>query len=234
MKIEVWSDYVCPFCYIGKRELERALASTGFASQADVAFKAYQLDTQTPAHSEETIEEVLAKKYSATPEAMKQQTIGITARAKEVGLTYNFDNMHPANTFKAHRLAKYAATVGKEKDMTERLLYAYFTENKQIGMEDVLVELAVEVGLEAEAVKAALQDERFAAETLVDMQQAQQIGVRGVPFFVLNDKYAISGAQPKEVFEEAIRKIAAEENLSPSLQMLSDDSATCDGDNCKF
>lgn len=234
MKIEVWSDYVCPFCYIGKRELERALASTGFAAQAEVVFKAYQLDPQAPAHSDETIEQALAKKYSATAEAMKQQTAGIAQRAKEVGLDYNFDDMHPANTFKAHRLAKYAETVGKEKEMTERLLRAYFVENQKIGYEDVLVALAKEIGLDEEATKAALQDERFAAETLVDMQQAQQIGVRGVPFFVLNDKYAISGAQPKDVFEQAIRQVAEEENLKPKLQMFGDESATCDGDHCDF
>lgn len=234
MKIQVWSDYVCPFCYIGKRELEIALKETGFASQAEVEFKAYQLDPNTPVGIEETMHEALAKKYGTTPDAMNQQFDGITARAAEVGLEYHFDKMHPENTFKAHRLAKYAATVGKEKEMTERLLYAHFTENKRIGDKAVLVALAKEVGLEEDAVKAALQDERFAAETLVDMQEAQQIGVRGVPFFVINDKYAISGAQPNDVFTKAIQQVAEEENLKPALKMFGDDSASCDGDNCQI
>lgn len=234
MKIKVWSDYVCPFCYIGKRELENALKKTGFQDQVEVEFKAYQLDPNTPKNTEETIHEALAKKYSTTPEAMKQQAEGITKRAAEVGLTYNFDGMHPENTFKAHRLAKFAATKGKEKEMTERLLYGYFTENKRIGSDDVLIELAKEIGFDEAEVKEALEEERFAAETLVDMQEAQQIGVRGVPFFVINDRYAISGAQSNDVFVQAIEKVAAEENLKPTLQMFGDDSATCDDGHCSL
>lgn len=234
MKIQVWSDYVCPFCYIGKRELENALKETGFDSQVEVEYKAYQLDPTTSVENNEKFQETLAKKYDMTPEMVQQQTEGIKARAAQVGLDYHFEDMYNENTFKAHRLAKYAATVNKEKDMTERLLKAYFVENQRIGNEAVLVALAKEVGLEEEAVTAALQQESFATETLADMEEAQKVGVRGVPFFVINEKYAISGAQPSDVFKKAIQQVAEEENLTPALKMFGDESATCDGDNCKL
>ena len=158
MKIEVWSDYVCPFCYIGKRELENAIEKTGFQDQVDIELKSYQLSPDSPATSEESIYEVLAKKYGTTIEQVKAQTAGIIDRAATLGLNYQYENMKPANTFKAHRLAKYAESVGKGAEMSERLLQAYFIENQEIGLTDILVGLGVEIGLERQAVKDVLND----------------------------------------------------------------------------
>ncbi len=235
MKIEIWSDYVCPFCYIGKRELENALKKTGYQDQVEVELKSYQLSPEAPASTEESIYESLAKKYGMTIEQAKQQSEGIIARANSLGLNYHYENLSPANTFKAHRLAKYAESVGKGAEMSERLLRAYFSESKQIGLADVLVELAVEVGLDKQAVEDILNDGSFADEVLTDIEQASQIGVRGVPFFVINGKYAISGAQPGEVFEQAVRKVAEEDGLRPSLQMMGQEgTGICTDGKCEL
>lgn len=235
MKIEVWSDYVCPFCYIGKRELEKAIKNTGFEGKIDVEFKAYQLDPTTPAESDESMYTALARKFGSSEEQAKAQTEGIAARAKEVGLHYDFDKMTPANTFKAHRLSKFAGEHGLEKEMTERLLKAYFEEGMKIGNTDVLVSLATEVGLEEAAVRDLLTNDQFAAEVLADIQQAREIGVQGVPFFVLNEKYAVSGAQPTSVFEQAIKQVAEEEGLRPGLKMMgSGESGVCKDGQCEL
>lgn len=235
MKIEVWSDYACPFCYIGKRELEKAIQTTGFQGKVDVHFKAYQLDPTAPAETNESIYTSLAKKFGSSEEQAKAQTAGIIERAKEVGLNYNFDEMKLGNTFKAHRLAKFAGTINKEKEMNERLLKAYFEEGAQLGNNDVLVTLAKEVGLEEQLVRDFLADDQYAVEVLADIQQAREIGVQGVPFFVINDKYAISGAQPTSVFEQAVKQVAEEEGLRPGLTMMgSGDSGVCKDGQCEI
>lgn len=235
MKIEVWSDYVCPFCYIGKRELENAIEKTGFQDQVDIELKSYQLSPDSPATSEESIYEVLAKKYGTTIEQVKAQTAGIIDRAATLGLNYQYENMKPANTFKAHRLAKYAESVGKGAEMSERLLQAYFIENQEIGLTDILVGLGVEIGLERQAVEDVLNDGSFADEVLSDIQEASQIGIRGVPFFVFNGKYAISGAQPGEVFENAVRQVAQEDGLRPSFKMMGQEGiGTCTDGKCEL
>ena len=224
MKIEVWSDYVCPFCYIGKRELENALEKTGFKDQVEVEFKSYQLSPDAPATSEQSIYENLAEKYGMSLEQAKAQTLGVKARAQEVGLAYDFEHMKPANTFKAHRLAKYAESVGKGAEMSEGLMKAYFIETQEIGLTNILVDLAVEVGLDRQAVEDVLNDDTFATDVLTDIQQASQLGVRGVPFFVINNKYAISGAQPGEVFVNAVSQVAKEDGLLPSLKVIGQES----------
>lgn len=235
MKIEVWSDYVCPFCYIGKRELENALEKTGFTDQTDVVLKSYQLSPGSPATTEESIYEILAKKYGASIEQVKAQTEGIKARASEVGLAYDFEHMKPGNTFKAHRLAKYAESVGKGSELSEKLMNAYFIEAKAIGLTENLVDLADEVGLDRQAVEDVLNDGSFSEEVLEDIQQASQIGIQGVPFFVINGKYAISGAQPGEVFENAIRQVAEEDGLRPSLKMMGQEgTGICTDGKCEL
>lgn len=235
MKIEVWSDYACPFCYIGKRELEKAIQSTGFEGQIDVQFKAYQLDPTSPAESDESVYESLAKKYGSSIEQTKAQTAGVAKRAKEVGLNYDFDSMKQGNTFKAHRLAKYAETVGKAKEMTERLLKANFEEGAQLGNTEVLIGLAKEVGLEEQAVRDFLADDQFATDVLADIQKAREIGVQGVPFFVVNDKYAISGAQPTTVFEQAVKQVAEEEGMTPGFKMFgAEDTGVCKDGQCEI
>lgn len=209
MKIEVWSDYVCPFCYIGKRRLEEAIEQTGL--EVEVVFKAYELDPNSPKESEEPIQVGLAAKYGMSVEEAKNMTDNVGEQAKSVGLDYDFKKMKPANTFDAHRIAKLAEQLGVAPEVSERLLKAYFVDGEKIGREDVLIRLAEEAGIPGGRAKEVLATDEFTDEVKMDIAEAGQIGVKGVPFFVIDRKYAISGAQPVEAFAEALKKAAQED-----------------------
>ena len=206
MKIEVWSDYVCPFCYIGKRHLEEAIQLAGLEDKVEVVYRAFELDPNTPATSEKSMAAVLSEKYNMSIEEAKAMTENVAAQAKAVNLIYDFEKMTPSNTFQAHRLAKFAEEAGLGEKMTERLLYAYFTEGEKIGTFETLLKLAEEVGLSKEQTKEMLHSEAFIHEVKKDIEEAGQIGVQGVPFFVIDRKYALSGAQPVTTFVEALQK----------------------------
>lgn len=232
MKIEVWSDYVCPFCYIGKKQLEIALDELGYGEAIEVSYKSYLLDPSTPVDTTSSVYEELSRKYQISLDEVKKMTANVTARAKEVGLEYNFDDMKSANTVKAHRLAKWAETEGKEQQFTERVLKAYFLEGEAIGQTDVLLTLAKEVGLSAEKAHQVIESDEYMEQVQQDIAVAQNLGVRGVPFFVIDNKYGISGAQPQEVFEQTIEKAAQESGLRKPLKMQGVDGAACTDDSC--
>lgn len=213
MKIEVWSDYVCPFCYIGKKQLEIAIDELGYGDKVEVEYKSYLLDPSTPVDTNSSVYEELQRKYQMPLEEVKKMTENVSTRAKEVGLDYNFDDMKSANTVKAHRLAKWAETAGKGQEFTERVLKAYFLEGQAIGQTDVLLALVKEVGLSVEQAQQVIDTDDFVVEVQQDITAAQNLGVRGVPFFVIDNKYGISGAQPQEVFEQTIEKAAQELGL---------------------
>lgn len=213
MKIEMWSDFVCPFCYIGKTRLEKALEQFSHSDEVEVEFKSFELDPNAPSHSDKNIHESLAEKYGISIEQAKQNNMQIGVQAAQIGLTFHFDEMKPTNTFDAHRLAKYAKNQGKEREMIERLLHAYFTESKNIGDTATLADLAEEVGLDRqEALHVLNSKEIYVSDVRADQRMAQQLGVTGVPFFVINQKYAISGAQPIETFFSALEKVWEEES----------------------
>jgi len=232
MKVEVWSDYVCPFCYIGKRELERAIKDSGYEGQIEVELKSFLLDPTTPANTDKSVYESLSKKFNISEEQAKEMTKNVAARAKEVGLDYNFDIMKEANTTAAHRLAKWAETKGKGPSFSERLLQSYFLEGGAIGKQDVLLSLVEEVGLDKTEAQEILNGNQFADEVEQDISEAQNLGVRGVPFFVLDNKYGISGAQPKAIFDQAISKAAEEAGLKPKLKMVGENGNACIDGSC--
>lgn len=237
MKIEVWSDYVCPFCYIGKRRLEHALAQFPYKDQVEVEFKSFELDPNSPKYSGKNIHEALAAKYGMSVEQAKKTNEGIGQHAASVGLTFNFEDMKPTNTFDAHRLAKYAKVNGKEAVLTEKLLHAYFTESKEISGHDTLADIAEEAGLDRQEALNTLQDKNaFANDVRIDEAIAQQYGISGVPYFIINQKYAISGAQPPETFANALQKVWEEESAAaPKFQHLSGagaEDASCVDGNC--
>lgn len=234
MKIEVWSDYVCPFCYIGKRQLEKAIKESGYEEQIEVEYKSFLLDPSTPVDMEESIYTALAKKYNLSVEEAKKMTANITSRAEEVGLEYNFDEMKTANTMAAHRLAKLANELGKAPAYNERLMKAYFLEGEAIGRLEVLKRLAEEAGLDTAKVEDVLAGNHFEEAVEADIYEAQQIGVRGVPFFVFNKKYGISGAQPQPLFAQTIEQAAAEAGLKKSIQLVGDGGATCTDGECEL
>lgn len=211
MKIEVWSDYVCPFCYIGKRRLEQALKEMGLDGKAEIVFKAFQLEPDAPATADERMEERLAAKYGITVEEAEKMTENVVIQAKTVDLAYDFENMRPANTFNAHRLAKLAEQEGKGEAVAEQLLNAYFVQGEKIGTDEVLLRIAEEQGILRERAESMLQSNEFAGEVKKDIAEAGQIGIKGVPFFVINRKFALSGAHPVESFVNTLQK-AQEEN----------------------
>lgn len=234
MEIAIWSDYVCPFCYIGKRRLEQALEETGYASQATLQLKAYQLDASTPEVVTESMYESLARKYRTSIEQARSMTANVTEQAKSVGLDYNFEEMKGANTARAHRLVKFADTQEKGYVLGESLLKAHFLDGQNINDIEVLVKLATDVGLDETEARRVVESNEFFPQIQIDQTEAAQIGIQGVPFFVLNNKYAISGAQPIEVFKEAIEKVAQEEGLTPSLQFVGGNGPTCTDDSCEI
>ena len=232
MKIEVWSDYVCPFCYIGKRQLEMAINESGYEGQIEIELKSFLLDPTTPTDTEQSVYEALAEKYKTTEEQIKSMTENVALRAKEVGLLYQFDTMKNANTVAAHRLAKWAKEKGLSAELSERILKGYFLEGAAIGKHEVLLQLAEEVGLNKDEAREILNSNQFADDVEQDIAEAQNLGVRGVPFFVVDRKYGISGAQAQELFNETIKKAAEEAGLKPKLQMVGNDAAVCVDGQC--
>ena len=211
MKIEIWSDVMCPFCYIGKRHLEAALEDFPQKDQVEIIWKSFQLNPHMPESSEESVYEYLAKSKGISLEQSKEMHKRVELMAKNAGLHYNFDIAQVANSFKAHRLLQLAKRNNRGNELKEALLQAYFTEGKNTSDKQVLTELAEQVGLTAEDVELALSNEAFANYVRNDIEEARQIRVQGVPFFVFDRKYAISGAQPVEYFKATLAKILAEQ-----------------------
>ncbi|MBO1583406.1 DsbA family oxidoreductase [Bacillus sp. XF8] len=222
MKIEVWSDFVCPFCYIGKRRLEKALEQFPHKNDVDVEFKSFELDQNAPIYSGISIHEAIASKYGISIEEAKQNNKQIGNHAATVGLIFNFEEMKPTNTFDAHRLAKFAKEHEKEKDIIENLLFAYFTESKNLSDVETLVDIAETSGLDRqEALNVLNNKNAYANDVRIEEAIAQQYKITGVPYFIINQKYAISGAQSLETFVGALQKVWEEENPQSTLQDLS-------------
>lgn len=215
MQIDVWSDFVCPFCYIGKRRLEKALADFPQREQVTVTFRSFELDPQAPNDPAEPVLAVLARKYGISPDEARRMTDSVAQQGAAEGLVFRFEQAVSANTFDAHRLFKYAAAQGLGDAMAEKLFHAHFSAAEHIGRRETLFRLAAEIGLEREDVANVLEDAgAFADEVRSDERRAQQFGVRGVPFFLFNGKYVLSGAQPVEVFREALAEVWRKENGS--------------------
>jgi predicted DsbA family dithiol-disulfide isomerase len=229
MKVEIWSDIACPFCYIGKRRFEAALERFPASSQVEVVYRSFELDPHAERDIDHDVHDMLAAKYGMSREQAKAMNENVTEQARSVGLTYRLDQMILTNTLDAHRLIQYASRHGKMIEMKERLLKAYFTDSMHVGDHDTLVALAAEVGLDPQETASMLKGDEYKAEVRADEQEAGKLGIRGVPFFVINRKYGISGAQPTEVFVEALQKAWEEE--SP-LTMINDTGSNEEGDAC--
>jgi predicted DsbA family dithiol-disulfide isomerase len=211
MKVEIWSDIVCPFCYIGKRRLEAALANFEHADQVEVVWKSFQLNPNQVTNPNITVIEDLAQKKGWTLEYASDASEAVADMAAEEGLVYDFEKAIPANTFKAHRLLQFAKTKGLGSEMKEALLHAYFLDGKNVDDTETLAALAASAGLPDEETKAVLKDEQAYRDAVMnDIAEARQLGVSGVPFFVINRKYGISGAQPLSVFSDTLAKVWAE------------------------
>lgn len=207
MKIEIWSDYVCPFCYIGERKLKEALNRTN-ANNVEIIFKSFELNPDSKEFYEESIDELLSNKYGISIEQARQSNERIISAAKDVGLEFNFKDLKPTNTFKSHRLSNYAKSEGKLNEYTEKVMESYFTKSLNISDKDLLVEIATEIGLDKEKAKSLLDSDLYSKEVRSDEAQARELGISGVPYFLFNGEVSINGAQPVEEFIRVIEQLS--------------------------
>jgi len=233
MKIELWSDFACPFCYIGKKRFEDALQQFKHKNKVSVVYKAYQLNPDAPKVMKGSAYEAFAKGHHTTVEQAKERFKMFTQNAKTVGLTYNYDIIQMTNTFDAHRIAKWSNQFGKEDLLTQRLMKAYFTDGINLADHESLINLVAELGLDTNKAREVLASNQFADQVKNEITEGRQIGVQGVPFFVLNRKYGVSGAQQTEYFLNALNQIWQEENPLQSLDSQ-DDSQACEHEECGF
>jgi predicted DsbA family dithiol-disulfide isomerase len=215
--IDVWSDIACPWCYIGKRNLEKGLAETsrdGDAPEVTVVYHSFELSPDTPVDFAGGEADYLATHKGVSREQAQQMLDRVTGVAADAGLEYRFDRLQHTNTVKAHELLHFAKEQGRQLELAERLMSAYFTEGRHLGQEDELVALAADAGLDSESAREALRSGRFLAAVRADQQQAAAYGINGVPFFVVDGKYGVSGAQPPEAFAQVARQVWAEHRES--------------------
>lgn len=231
MTIEIWSDVMCPFCYIGKRKFETALSQFKHRSNIDIVWKSFQLAPDLKTNPNKTIHQFLAEHKGMSLEQAKGMNDQMAQVAKQVGLQYDFDKAIPANSFNAHRFSHLAKQHSLQNDAEERLFKAYFTEGKNIDDISTLVQLGQEIGLDAAETKTVLESDQYTNDVHQDIYEAQQVGVRGVPFFVLDRKYAISGAQDSETFLQAIDTSYSEWlQQHPSAALDITEGASCKAD----
>lgn len=213
MKIEIWSDFACPFCYIGKRKLEIALNKFQYKDEVELVFRSFELNKESKKKYDGNLNEIISKKYGITLEQAQISNNQIIQQAKEVGLNYNFDNIIPTNTFDAHRLSHYAKAKGKMKELIERILKAYFEEALNISDHKVLANLAGEVGLDRDEAGSVLASDRYEEDVRKDEQMASELKITGVPYFIFNNQYVVSGAQSPDLFLEVLEKVKKEDKI---------------------
>ncbi len=210
MKVEIWSDIACPWCYIGKRRFETALAAFSHKAEVQVHWRSYQLDPSLPEHYDGTGLAYLSERKGMDPDSVRQMFDHVKEQAAAEGLNYDFDKTVVANSFQAHQLLHLAAAHGKGDDVKEALLSAHFERGEDIGSREFLVRTGAQAGIPAAEVAEALAGDKYADDVRSDILQARSLGVTGVPFFVIDRKYGISGAQPAELFGQALEEAWAQ------------------------
>jgi predicted DsbA family dithiol-disulfide isomerase len=208
IKVDIWSDVQCPWCYIGKRKFEAAVAE--FDGEVDVEYHSFELAPDTPVDFDGTPLDYLAQRRGISPEQADQMLERVTGIAASVGLDYDYDHIHQTNTIKAHELLHYAKSQGRQLDMKERLLKAYFVDGRHVGRIEDLADLAAEIGLDRDDVVRVLTEERYLPDVKADVAQAGEYGINGVPFFVFDAKYGVSGAQDPATFANVLAQVASE------------------------
>ncbi len=227
MRIEIWSDIVCPWCYIGKRRLETALADFPYADQVEIVWRSFQLDPSAPTTPVETVADHLGRKYGGGPAAGRQMIERVTAMAAAEGMSWRHDESLRVGTIDAHRLLHAAGD--QRGELKEALLHAYFAEAQNVADHETLTRIATEVGLDEVLVKEVLTTDQYAAEVEADVRQAAAYGATGVPFFVIDEKFGISGAQPAETFLQVLER--AWTDTHPTLEVVGGEDA-CGPDGC--
>lgn len=212
MEITIWSDFVCPFCYIGQTHLERAMDNFDHADEITIEHKSFELMPGAKYDPSKNFYEAFADLKDTTVEQVEQMNNQVTQMAAATGLNFNFSGMKMADTMPAHRVFQYAKTQGKDDEYFKAFYTAYFEDGALISDEDTIVALSESVGLDGDKVREILASEnQFQAEVTADIFRAGEVGVQGVPFFVFNNKYAVQGAQPVEVFQQVLDQVYTEE-----------------------
>jgi predicted DsbA family dithiol-disulfide isomerase len=212
IKVDIWSDVQCPWCYIGKRKFETGVEL--FGDDVEVEYHSFELAPDTPVDFDGSPVEYLSQRKGLAVDKVHEMLDRVTEVAQSVGLTYNYDAVHQTNTIKAHELMHFAKEHGKQAEMKERLLSAYFVEGKHVGRIEDLADLAEEVGLDRALAHQALTEGRFLADVKQDVAQAEAYGISGVPFYVIDGKYGVSGAQDPETFKNVLEQ-ARDERHTP-------------------
>jgi len=206
MKIEIWSDVVCPFCYLGKHKFENALAQFADRENIEVEWKSFQLNPGLVTDTTISIHQYLSEIKGYPLEQALKMNERFLVSGKPLGLEYNFDKIIVANSYKAQNLIHFAKHQGKQNEMEERLFEAYFTEGKNIDDNNILVLLATETGLNVEGLEQVLENKTYDDQVQKDIDEASQLGIHGVPFFVFNRQFAVNGAQDTSVFLDTLKK----------------------------
>jgi predicted DsbA family dithiol-disulfide isomerase len=231
VKVDVWSDIACPWCYIGKRKFEAgvaAFAATDAARPVEVEYHSFELSPDTPVDFEGTEAEFLSGHKGMPVEQAQQMLDQVGGIAASVGLDYDFDSMHHTNTVKAHQVIHLAKQQGKQLEMVERLFTAYFERGEHVGQDSSLADLAAEIGLDRDEVLDTLRDDAQLAAVRADQAQALAYGINGVPFFVIDGKYGVSGAQDPSAFEQVLTQVVALRETTPAEVAEAEQRATDD------
>ncbi len=207
MKIEIWSDIACPYCYLGKRRLDMAMQQLDFAADIEVVWRSFELDPNAKNSYEESKYELLAEKYDQSKEWAELLCESLTQQGSDIDVHFDFDNNKVTNTFDAHRLIQLAKTQNLSSELKEELLKQFFSQGKLISDRNVLLDVATKVGLAQEAVEQVLDSEDFAAQVREEEQMAQEIGIQSVPFFIIDEAYGMEGAQPVEHIKSMLTDI---------------------------
>ncbi|MBE6054579.1 MAG: DsbA family oxidoreductase [Clostridium sartagoforme] len=232
MKVEIWSDIFCPFCYIGKRRFENALSKFQDKDRVEIVFRSFELNTEASKINNKNIHEVISEKYGITIDEAKANNDNIVNQAKTLGLEYNFDDLVLTNSFDAHRITHYAKDFGKNVEMTEALFKAYFTDSKNISDFNILGELAESIGLNKEDAIRFLNSDKYKTEVREDELLARNYGISSVPTFIFNEKFKVTGAQQEEIFLMALNKAIEEENIDVKLDENSEKKNICIDGKC--
>lgn len=228
LKVQIWSDIMCPYCYIGKRRIEEALAQFSHKEAVEIEWKSFQLDANFVASADDNMAEHLAEKYRKDKEWAQEMMDSMTQNAKNSGLDFHFEKAIMANSFNAHRLLHLAKKNKVSNELEELLFKAYLTDGKNINDLATLAQLGQQVGLDGKEIEAVLHSDAYAKEVKEDILMAQNIGVQGVPFFVFDNKYAVSGAQHVETFVKTLEKVWNEGQFDSKITLLN----TTEGENC--
>lgn len=232
MKVEIWSDVVCPWCAIGKRRFEKALAQFAHRDDVDVRWRSFELDPSAPAELAEDLTDHLAAKYGVGRAQAEQMHAQMTERAAADGWDFHFEHAKPGNTFNAHRLLHLAADRGLQDAVKERLFGAYLVEGERIGDPETLARIGAEAGLDADEASEVLAGDRYADDVRADEQQARAYGISGVPFYVIDEKYGVSGAQPAEALLQVLDTAWAEAHPLQVLTPAGGPGEACADGSC--